>query len=79
MVLTKEIPSLFGKRNQAGHAGGGIYQSIGACVFPDGEPRARAFPGIEDLGIGVRSLGDPIQHLQRQCVIRAVHLFSFDR
>jgi hypothetical protein len=75
-ISKKDISSLFGKRHHAGHARRGIDQSVGASVFPDGEPWARAFPYIEDLSVGVRSLRDPLQHLLRQCVMRTVHILS---
>jgi hypothetical protein len=64
VIAQKEIFSFFGNPNYAGHAGIGIDQPVGACIFPNGEPRTRAFPGIEHFSGGVLAMGNPSDSCQ---------------
>src|SRR5207248_6252210 len=59
-------PRLAERRQQQRPVGAALDEIVGDRVFPGAIERAGAAPGIAQLGIAARPLGDPFQELQGQ-------------
>src|SRR3954452_8772131 len=76
-MLTQEFFAVFGNRHpQSFH--GRPARDITAIdrVFPDRQPRTRAPPGFDYLGVKPRSARDPFDEIEHQGVRRLGHRIS---